>query len=166
MPASSLRLPHDLERRLAEEARHCGQPRSELTREALEELLRRRKQECFMAGLVVAAEALVSDPSARVESLDVAADFVQADPITQAGLATVIVVPLTTRDRPGTRALRVSIRSRDRLICDSYARADQPRSLDRSRPGDGPLAALSPEELTELEQTLLGECWALASSPA
>jgi mRNA interferase MazF len=55
--------------------------------------------------------------------------IVQADPITQAGQdTTVIVVPLTTQDRPGTRALRVPIRSRDRLLCDSYAMADQPRS--------------------------------------
>jgi mRNA interferase MazF len=40
--------------------------------------------------------------------------IVQADPITQ--------------QLPDTRALRVPIRSRDRLLCDSYAMADQPRS--------------------------------------
>jgi mRNA interferase MazF len=34
--------------------------------------------------------------------------------------------------------------------------ADQPRSLDRSRLGDGPLRTLSPEELAELERALLG----------
>jgi predicted transcriptional regulator len=79
MAAFSLRLPEGLERRLGEEARHCGQPRSELIREALEELLRRREQERFMAGLVAAAEALASDTSARAESLDVAADFLPAD---------------------------------------------------------------------------------------
>ena len=79
MPAFSLRLPHDLERRLREEARQCGQPRSELIREALELLLRRRKQERFMAGLVAAAEALAGDASARAESLDVAAEFLAAD---------------------------------------------------------------------------------------
>ena len=79
MAAFSLRLPHELERRLGEEARHCGQPRSELIREALEELLRRREQERFMAGLVAAAEALTSDASARAESLDVAAEFLSAD---------------------------------------------------------------------------------------
>ena len=79
MAAFSLRLPHELERRLGEEARHCGQPRSELIREALEELLRRREQERFMAGLVAAAEALTSDAAARAESLDVAAGFLSAD---------------------------------------------------------------------------------------
>ena len=74
-----MRLPEGLERRLGEEARRCGQPRSELIREALEELLNRREQERFMAGLVAAAEALASDASARAESLDVAADFLLAD---------------------------------------------------------------------------------------
>jgi mRNA interferase MazF len=82
--------------------------------------------------------------------------IVQADPITQAGLDTLIVVPLTTQDRPGTRALRVPIRRRDRLLCDFFAMADQPRSLDRSRLGDGPLTTLSREELAELERALLG----------
>jgi len=79
MAAFSLRLPEELESRLGEEARHCGQPRSELIREALEKLLRRREQERFMAGLVAAAEALASDTSARAESLDLAADFLPAD---------------------------------------------------------------------------------------
>jgi len=79
MAAFSLRLPEALERRLGEEARHCGQPRSELIREALEELLHRREQERFMAGLVAAAEALASNASARAESLDVAADFLPTD---------------------------------------------------------------------------------------
>jgi len=46
--------------------------------EALEELLRRREQERFMAGLVAAAEALASDASTRAESLDVAAEFLPA----------------------------------------------------------------------------------------
>ena len=81
--------------------------------------------------------------------------ILQADPITQAGLATV-VVPLTTQDRLGARALRVPIRARDRLLCDSFAMADQPLSLDRSRLGEGPLTTLSPEEQAELERALLG----------
>jgi predicted transcriptional regulator len=79
MAAFSLRLPQDLERRLGEEARHCCRPRSELIREALEQLLRSREQERFMEGLVAAAEVLASDPSARAESLEVAADFFSAD---------------------------------------------------------------------------------------
>jgi len=34
--------------------------------------------------------------------------------------------------------------------------ADQPRALDRSRLGDGPLTILTAEELAELERALLG----------
>jgi len=79
MPAFSLRLTGDLERRLGEEARHCRQPRSELIREALEELLRRREQERFVARLIAAAEALASDASARKESLDLDAEFLIAE---------------------------------------------------------------------------------------
>lgn len=79
MAAFSLRLPHELERRLGEEARHCGQPRSELIREALEQLLGRREQERLVARLTAAAEVLASDASARAESLSVAADFLPTD---------------------------------------------------------------------------------------
>lgn len=96
MAAFSLRLPEGLERRLGEEARHCGQPRSELIREALEELLRRREQERFMAGLVAAAEALASDASARAENLDLAADFLTAD-----SEALTLAEGRTTQDQPG-----------------------------------------------------------------
>jgi mRNA interferase MazF len=80
---------------------------------------------------------------------------VQADPLTQAGLATVVVVPLTTQHRPGAERLRVPIQARDRLLRDSYAMADQPRALDRARLGDGPLAMLTAGELTALERALL-----------
>ncbi|MFM9072812.1 MAG: type II toxin-antitoxin system PemK/MazF family toxin [Cyanobium sp.] len=75
---------------------------------------------------------------------------------TRAGLATGVVVPLSSHAGRGARALRVPIRARDRLLCDSFALADQPRSLDRSRLGDGPLTTLSREELAELERALLG----------
>lgn len=95
MAAFSLRLPESLERRLGEEARHCGQPRSELIREALEELLRRREQERFMAGLVAAAEVLASDGSARAESLDVASDFLPAD-----SEALALAETATSQDQP------------------------------------------------------------------
>lgn len=79
MAAISLRLPSNLDHRLGEEARLCGQSRSELIRDALEQLLRRRQQERFMAGLVAAATALASDASARAECLEVAAEFLAAD---------------------------------------------------------------------------------------
>lgn len=79
MGAISLRLPEPLERRLLEEARLCGQPRSELLREALEELLARRQRQRFEAELVAAARALACDAGARSESLAVSAEFLEAE---------------------------------------------------------------------------------------
>ena len=66
---------------------------------------------------------------------------IQADPLTAAGLATVLVVPLTTQRRWGAEALRVPI---------------QPRAIDRSRLGEGPLTRLDDVEIAALEQALRG----------
>ena len=79
---------------------------------------------------------------------------IQADPLIQAGLATVLVVPFTTQHRPGAEALRVPIPARDRLLRDSYAMAEQPRSLDRTRLSEGPLTSLTEAEMAALEQAL------------
>jgi metal-responsive CopG/Arc/MetJ family transcriptional regulator len=79
MGAISLRLPEQLERKLGLEARLSGQPRSQLLREALEDLLSRRERERSLAELVAAAEALVADPEAIEESLALAHDFALAE---------------------------------------------------------------------------------------
>ena len=81
---------------------------------------------------------------------------IQADPLTEAGLTTLLVVPLTTQQRRGTEALRVHLAARDRLLRDSYAMAEQPRALDRTRIGEGPLTTLSAEEMAALELALRG----------
>ena len=81
---------------------------------------------------------------------------IQADLLTAAGLATLLVVPLTSQRRQGAEALRVPIRARDRLLRDCYAMAEQPRALDRNRLGDGPLTALSAVEMAALEEALRG----------
>ncbi len=81
---------------------------------------------------------------------------IQADPLTQAGLATVLVVPLTTQWRQGSDALRVPIRARDRLLCDSYAMAEQLCAIDRARLGEGPLTSLTAAEITALDKVLRG----------
>lgn len=60
-------------------ARLSGQPRSQVLREALEDLLSRRERERSVAELVAAAEALVADPEAIEESLAVAHDFALAE---------------------------------------------------------------------------------------
>jgi len=83
--------------------------------------------------------------------------ILQADPITQAGLATVVMVPLTSQDRVGARALRVPIRARDRLLGESFAMADQPRA-----PWSAPAWVMAPsppsarKNWRELERAILG----------
>ena len=77
---------------------------------------------------------------------------IQADLLTDAGIPTVLVVPLTTQIRRGAELLRVLIPARERLVRDSYAMAEQPRALDRTRLGEGPLTRLTADELLRLEQ--------------
>ena len=79
---------------------------------------------------------------------------IQADLLTDAGIPTVLVVPLTTQIRRGAELLRVLIPARERLVRDSYAMAEQPRALDRTRLGEGPLTRLTADELLRLEQAL------------
>ena len=79
---------------------------------------------------------------------------IQADLLTDAGIPTVLVVPLTTQIRRGAELLRVLIPARERLMRDSYAMAEQPRALDCARLGEGPLTRLTAEELLKLERAL------------
>jgi len=79
---------------------------------------------------------------------------IQADALTEAGLATLLVVPLTSQRRRGAEALRVLIPARDRLLRECWAMAEQPRALDRNHIGEGPLTRLSAEEMAALEQAL------------
>lgn len=81
---------------------------------------------------------------------------IQADLLTEAGLATVIVVPLTTQQRRGAEPLRVRIQARDRLLRDCWAMAEQPRALDRGRLGEGPLTVLDATEMAALDLALRG----------
>jgi mRNA interferase MazF len=81
---------------------------------------------------------------------------IQADLLTEAGLTTVIVVPLTTQQRRGAERLRVRIHARDRLLRDCWAMAEQPRALDRGRLGEGPLTALDAGEMAALDLALRG----------
>jgi mRNA-degrading endonuclease toxin of MazEF toxin-antitoxin module len=53
---------------------------------------------------------------------------IQADPVTEAGLATLLVVPLTTQHRRGAEALRVPIRA---SVAHASARAPSPPSAER-----------------------------------
>ena len=79
---------------------------------------------------------------------------IQEDRLTEAGLPTVVVLPLTTQTRPGLRHLRVLIRARERLQQDCQVMVEQPRTLDRNRLGEGPLTGLTSEELAQVDQAL------------
>lgn len=80
---------------------------------------------------------------------------IQSDDLSEEVSRTVVVLPVTAQVRPGLRRIRVTIRARDRLLRDCQIMIDQPRTLDRTRLGDGPLTKLSSEEMSAVEQNLL-----------
>ena len=79
MGAISLRLPHELEDKLAQEVSLSGQPRSQLIREALEVLLAQRERQRNEAALAAAAAALACDNEARQEARVVAEEFLAVE---------------------------------------------------------------------------------------
>lgn len=80
---------------------------------------------------------------------------IQADWLSDAQLRTVIVLPLSTAIRPETEPLRIVVPARGGLREDSQVLVDQPRTLDRERLGDGPLATLSRDEMMRVEENFL-----------
>lgn len=78
----------------------------------------------------------------------------QENRLIEAGLPTVIVIPLTTQLRKGLEPLRIAVRARDRLEQDCYIVTEQIRAIDRARIGDGPLTKLTADELTRLERSV------------
>ena len=72
MPALSLRLPEDLDRRLEDEASLEQMPRSEVVRIAITDYLARRERERFMAELVAEARTAYGDEAIRREALEMA----------------------------------------------------------------------------------------------
>ena len=80
--------------------------------------------------------------------------IVQEDYLTEAGLPTVVVLPLTTQIRPSLQHLRILIRARDCLQQDCQVMVDQPRTLDRTRFGEGPLTILTSQEMAQVERAL------------
>jgi len=80
--------------------------------------------------------------------------IVQADELIEADTPMVVVLPLTTHVYPQFRLWRVTVPARDRLRDDCQVVVDQPRALDRTRIGDGPLTVLTPTELATVERSL------------
>ena len=72
MSALSLRLPDELDHRLAEEAEREGLPRSAVARQAIAEYLARCERERFMAELVAEAQAGYANEAIRREALELA----------------------------------------------------------------------------------------------
>jgi mRNA interferase MazF len=66
----------------------------------------------------------------------------------------VVVLPLTTHVYPQFRLWRVTVPARDRLRDDCQVVVGQPRALDRTRIGDGPLTVHTPAELATVERSL------------
>ncbi|MFZ5557578.1 MAG: ribbon-helix-helix protein, CopG family [Pseudomonadota bacterium] len=75
MGTLSLRLPEEIEQRLAEEARLAKAPRSEIARQAIAEYLVRQEKERFIAEVVAAAKAIAANENARHESVELAEEF-------------------------------------------------------------------------------------------
>jgi mRNA interferase MazF len=87
--------------------------------------------------------------------------IVHADELIAAGSPVIVVLPVTSKVRAGLHLLRVTIPSRDRLREPGQVVVDQPRSLDRTRLGEGPLTRLSAAEMRAVDRGLrvaLGLC--------
>jgi mRNA interferase MazF len=80
--------------------------------------------------------------------------IMQADELIDAGVPMVVVLPLTTQVYPEFRLWRINVPARDRLKESCQVVVDQPRALDRTRVGDGPLTTLTRTELAAVERSL------------
>jgi mRNA interferase MazF len=79
---------------------------------------------------------------------------IQADELIDAGTPMDVELPLTTQVYPEFKLWRISVPARDRLKEPCQVVVDQPRALDRSRLGDGPLTILTRTELAAVERSL------------
>jgi hypothetical protein len=79
MAGFSLRLPRELEDKLAEEAQREGIARSEVARIAIADFLARKERERYLAAFVAEAKAAYADPSIRREALSQAEEALPLD---------------------------------------------------------------------------------------
>lgn len=78
----------------------------------------------------------------------------QSDELNAAATPMVACLPLTSQVYPGFRRWRVTLPARDRLLRPCQVITDQPRTIDRERFGEGPLTALTDDEMAEVERGL------------
>lgn len=71
----SLRLPEDLQKRLAAEAKRAHKKRSELAREVIADYLHRQERDRFIAEFMAEARALARDPEAMAENRRIQKEF-------------------------------------------------------------------------------------------
>lgn len=81
--------------------------------------------------------------------------IIQDDSFIQENTKTIIVLPLTSQVRPDIQNLRARIPVRDRLLMESHVILEKPMTLDRRRFGEGPLTALTQQEMKAVERGLL-----------
>jgi mRNA interferase MazF len=82
--------------------------------------------------------------------------IMQADELGPEVTPLVVILPLSTQpdNHPLLGRLHLPLPARDRLLKPSLILADQPRTLDRSRLGEGPLTILRTEEMRAVERIL------------
>lgn len=82
----------------------------------------------------------------------------QENALTAIGTPMIIILPMTTQIYPAFKQWRITVTARNRLLKDCQIIVDQPRTLERSRFGEGPLAILSEKEMVSVERAFLGVC--------
>ncbi len=80
--------------------------------------------------------------------------IMQDDELTAAGTPMIVILPLTTRVNAAFSKWRITVPARDRLLKDCQVIVDQPRALDRTRIGEGPLTRLGDTEMAAVERSL------------
>ncbi|AJF07143.1 MazF family transcriptional regulator [Geoalkalibacter subterraneus] len=80
--------------------------------------------------------------------------IIQDDAFTESGTPMVIILPLSTQVYPSFKRWRISIAPRERLLKACQVIVDQPRALDRTRLGEGPLTMLTTDEIAAVEKSL------------
>jgi len=80
--------------------------------------------------------------------------ILQENRITETGLRTVLVAPLTTQYRPEFSAMRIAVKARQRVLKNCYVMVEHITALDRSRISEGPLTSLTSKEIEATEQSI------------
>jgi len=78
----------------------------------------------------------------------------QNDDLSAAGTPMIVILPLTTRVFQNFGKWRITLTARDRLLKECQIIVDQPRALDRTRFGEGPLTTLTSAEMAAVEKSL------------